>query len=77
GIYMSPIEKLDYDLLWLEREIKSVANVTRRDVREFLDEAAKIRIKTTVTTYPLKDANKALYDLKHGKLKGSAVLKVS
>jgi len=77
GIYMSPIEKLDYDLLWLEREIKSVANVTRRDVREFLDEAAKIRIKTTVTAYPLKDANKALYDLKHGKLKGSAVLKVS
>lgn len=77
GIYMTPIEKLNYNLLWFEREIKSVANVTRADVREFLSEAAKIKIKTTITIYNLKDANKALLDLKHGKLKGSAVLRIS
>jgi len=77
GIYMSPIENLSYDLLWLEREIKSVANVTRSDVREFLYEASRIGIKTTVTVYSLSEANEALQDLKHGKLKGSAVLKIS
>jgi len=76
GIYMTPIENLSYDLLWLEREIKSVANVTRSDVREFLNEAAKIGVKTTITTYSLKNANEALFDLKHGKLKGSAVLSI-
>ncbi|OYT28636.1 MAG: alcohol dehydrogenase [Thermofilum sp. ex4484_79] len=77
GIFMSPIERLEYELLWLEREIKSVANVTREDVREFLDIATKVKIRTTVTEYSLRDANRALYDLKHGKLKGSAVLKIA
>jgi len=76
GIYMSPIEHLNYDLLWLEREIKSVANVTRSDVREFLHEASRIGIKPTVTVYSLSEANRALKDLKHGKLKGSAVLQI-
>ncbi|MCP8317136.1 MAG: zinc-dependent alcohol dehydrogenase family protein [archaeon] len=76
-IYMTPIEKLDYKLLWLEREIKSVANVTPTDVREFLTEASKAHVKPDVTTYVLKDANKALQDLKQGKIKGSAVLKIT
>jgi len=75
-IYMTPIEKLDYSLLWLEREIKSVANVTRRDVSEFLIDAAKAGVKPYVTLYDLKDANKALYELKYGEAKGSAVLKI-
>jgi propanol-preferring alcohol dehydrogenase len=74
GIYMTPVEKLDYNLLWLEREIKSVANVTSTDIREFLTEASKAHVKPDITTYSLKDANKALQDLKQGKIKGSAVL---
>ncbi|MGQ9469652.1 MAG: zinc-dependent alcohol dehydrogenase family protein [Nitrososphaerales archaeon] len=76
-IYMTPVEKLDYKLLWLEREIKSVANVTSTDVREFLTEASKAKVKPDVTAYSLKDANKALQDLKQGKIKGSAVLKIN
>ncbi|MCP8317462.1 MAG: zinc-dependent alcohol dehydrogenase family protein [archaeon] len=75
-IYMTPIEKLDYRLIWLEREIKSVANVAPADVREFMTEASKARVKPDVTVYMLKDANKALQDLKQGKIKGSAVLKI-
>ncbi|ADI32495.1 zinc-dependent alcohol dehydrogenase family protein [Staphylothermus hellenicus] len=75
-IYMSPIEKLDYKLLWLEREVKTTANVTRRDVREFLDIASKHRIYPDITIYKLEEANKALQDLKHGKIKGQAVLKI-
>ena len=76
GIYMTPIEKLEYKLLWLEREIKSVANVTRRDVREFLEKAAAAGVKPTIKIYPLKDANKALEDLKYSRFKGSAVLRI-
>jgi propanol-preferring alcohol dehydrogenase len=74
GIYMTPIEKLDYELLWFEREIKSVANVTSMDVKEFLNEASNAHVKPDITTYSLKDANMALQDLKHGKIRGSAVL---
>ncbi len=76
-IYMSPVEKLDYKLLWLEREIKSVANVAPKDVREFLTEAFKARIKPDIKVYTLENANEALQDLKQGKLKGSAVLKIT
>lgn len=76
-IHMSPFKELDYSLLWYERELKSTANVTRRDVREFLEEAAKAGVKPDITVYDLKDANKALYDLKYGGIKGSAVLKIS
>ncbi len=76
-IYMTPIEQLDYKLIWLEKEIKSVANVTSRDVREFLIEASKAHVKPDVTVYTLKDANKALNDLKQGRIKGSAVLKIT
>ena len=75
-IHMSPIEKLDYSLIWLEREIKSVANVTRADVREFLEEAVKSNIKPDVNVYRLEDVNQALQDLKNGSITGSAVLKI-
>ncbi len=68
---------LDYEKhIWYEKEIKSVANVTRRDVEEFLPIAAKIPIKPEVELYPLGDANKALRLLKQGKIKGAAVLSV-
>ncbi len=76
-IYMTPIEKLDYSLLWLEREVKTTANVTRRDVREFLELAEKHRIMPDITIYDLKEANKALQDLKKGRVKGTAVLRIS
>ncbi|MCP8308280.1 MAG: zinc-dependent alcohol dehydrogenase family protein [archaeon] len=76
-IYMTPVERLDYNLLWLEREIKSVANVASTDVKEFLTEASKAHVKPDVIAYSLKDANKALQDLKQGKIRGSAVLKIN
>jgi propanol-preferring alcohol dehydrogenase len=68
---------LDYELIWLEKEIKSVANVNPADVREFLIEASKAHVKPDVKTYALKDANKALNDLKQGKIMGSGVLKIA
>jgi propanol-preferring alcohol dehydrogenase len=77
GIHMSDIPEFSYDLLWGERVIESVANLTRQDGEEFLELAPKIPIKTSVTTYPLKDANEALYDLREGNFEGSAVLEIS
>ena len=75
-IYMSPWKELDYSLLWYEREIKSVANVTREDVRGVLEIAYKAGVKPDIIVYRLDKANEALYDLKYGKFKGSAVLKI-
>jgi len=77
GIYMTPIENLNYQDIWFEKEIKSVANVTRVDVREFLDLASKINVKTKINIYPLEDANKALRSLKYGEHSGSIVLKIN
>ena len=74
GIHMSPIPSFDYELLWGERRIVSVANLTRRDGDEFLALAPKIPIRTTVETFKLKDANEALNRLRSGQLKGAAVL---
>lgn len=69
--------RLDYpDYLWLEKEIKSVANVTRQDVREFLELAAKIPIKPECQEYPLEAANEALYELKTQQVRGAKVLRV-
>ena len=66
---------LDYPThLWQEKEIKSVANVQRRDVREFLELAARIPIRPAVTTYPLAAANQALLELKEKKIRGAKVL---
>ncbi|MFI5323942.1 MAG: alcohol dehydrogenase, partial [Thermodesulfobacteriota bacterium] len=69
--------KLDYPShLWMEKEIKSVANVSRRDVREFLDLAAHAGLKPQVEEYPLEDANRALVELKEDTIKGAKVLRV-
>ncbi len=62
--------------LWLEKEIKSVANVTRRDIREFLQLAADIPIRPEIQEYPLTKANQALADLKAGQVRGAKVLKM-
>ena len=62
------------DHLWLEREVKTVANITGDDIREFLSLAAEIPIRPEVTAYPLDQANLALMDLKRGSVKGSKVL---
>ncbi len=70
--------KLDYPKhLWLEKEIKSVANVTRQDAEEFLDLAARMRIEPEIQEYRLEEANKALIELKSGKIRGSKVLKMA
>ena len=70
--------QLDYgNHLWLEKEIKSVANVTRRDIEEFLTLAALIPIIPEVEEYPLNEANRALAELKEGKIRGAKVLKIS
>ncbi len=74
GIHMSPIPALDYNLLYHERVVRSVANNTRQDGEDFLRVAAEIPIRTRVTLYPLRDANRALNDLKSDRINGAAVL---
>ena len=75
---INPIPELDYaKYVWHEREIKSVANVTRQDAIEFLPLAAQIGIKPEVQEFELKDANRALVLLKQGKIHGAAVLRIS
>ena len=74
GIHMSDIPSFPYELLWGEREVCSVANLTRRDGIEFLPLAAEIPVQTTVHPYPLEQANEALDDLRHGRFNGAAVL---
>ena len=70
--------RLDYSRhLWLEKEIKSVANVTRRDIEEFLNLASQIPIMPEVEEYPLEEANRALVELKEGKIRGAKVLRIS
>ncbi len=74
GIHMSDIPSFPYRILWQERTIRSVANLTRRDAVEFLEIAPKVPVKTHVRPYPLADANAALADLREGRLQGAAVL---
>jgi propanol-preferring alcohol dehydrogenase len=76
GIHMTDIPSFPYHLLWEERIIRSVANLTRQDGKEFLEIAPKVPVKTAVTPYPLEDANQALDDLRSGKLDGAAVLTI-
>jgi propanol-preferring alcohol dehydrogenase len=76
GIHMSPIPSFDYDLLYQERMIRSVANNTREDGRDFLQIAAQIPIRTRVQLFPLREANRALNALKNDAIPGAAVLKV-
>jgi len=74
GIHMSDIPAFPYALLWEERVIRSVANLTRRDAEEFLALAPKAGLATTTRAYTLADANQALADLREGRLEGAAVL---
>jgi propanol-preferring alcohol dehydrogenase len=74
GIYMSDIPAFPYALLWKERSVRSVANLTRADGRAFLALAPRVPVRTTVTRYALTEANTALADLRAGRLEGAAVL---
>ena len=74
GIHMSDIPTFPYGLLWEERQIRSVANLTRRDGEEFLELAPRVPVRTTVRLYGLEQANEALADLREGRLQGAAVL---
>jgi propanol-preferring alcohol dehydrogenase len=74
GIHMSDIPSFPYEILWGERELVSVANLTRRDGDEFLPLAAEIPVETTVHAYRLEQANEALDDLRQGRFSGAAVL---
>jgi alcohol dehydrogenase, propanol-preferring len=74
GIHMSDIPSFPYDDLWRERSIRSVANLTREDGREFLALAPEVPVRTTITTYPLAKAEQALADLRDGAFEGTAVL---
>jgi alcohol dehydrogenase, propanol-preferring len=74
GIHMSDIPSFPYRLLWEERSVASVANLTRADGEEFLELAPRANVRTTTTPYPLDKANEALDDLRTGRLEGAAVL---
>ncbi len=76
GIHMSDIPSFPYEILWGERVVRSVANLTRRDGEEFLALAPDVPITTEVTVYPLERANEALDDLRHGRFTGAAVIAV-
>jgi alcohol dehydrogenase, propanol-preferring len=77
GIHMSDIPSFPYDMLWQERTLCSVANLTRRDGEEFMALAAHVPIQTSIQEFPLAKANEALTDLRTGKLQGAAVLMMS
>jgi alcohol dehydrogenase, propanol-preferring len=74
GIHMSDIPQFPYEILWHERTVRSVANLTRLDGEEFLPLAQSVPVRTEIRTYPLADANRALDDIRHGRVRGSAVL---
>jgi len=76
GIYMSPVPEFEYSLLYGERVVRSVANNTRADGHEFLREAARIPVKTSVETFSLSEANDALIALKHDAIRGAGVLMI-
>jgi len=76
GIHISDIPSFPYELLWGERVVRSVANLTRRDAEEFLALAPQVPVDTEVETFPLKDANRALRWVREGRVRGSAVLVV-
>jgi propanol-preferring alcohol dehydrogenase len=74
GIHMTDIPSFPYELLWGERQLRSVANLTRRDGEEFVELAPRVPVRTAVTEYGLEDANRALAELREGRLHGAAVL---
>jgi propanol-preferring alcohol dehydrogenase len=77
GIHMSGIPSFPYEILWGERSIRSVANLTRADVEEFMALAPKVPVRTEVERYELGEANEALTRLRAGDVRGAAVLTVS
>jgi propanol-preferring alcohol dehydrogenase len=77
GIHMSDIPSFPYELLWEERVVRSVANLTRRDAEEFLELAPRIPVETHVEVHPLDDANEALARMREGRIRGAAVLRVA
>jgi len=77
GIHMSEIPAFPYEILWGERVLRSVANLTRRDGEEFLALAPQVPIRSTVQPYPLERANEALDDLRAGRVEGAAVLVIA
>jgi propanol-preferring alcohol dehydrogenase len=74
GIHMSDIPSFSYDLLWGERSVCSIANLTRKDAAEFMDIAPKVPVRTTTHPFALEQANEALHQLRSGELQGAAVL---
>ena len=74
GIHMSDIPGFPYSILWGERVVRSIANLTRRDGEEFFDIVPKARVRTEVETFRLEDANEALDRLRAGRIRGAAVL---
>ena len=76
GIHMSDIPSFPYELLWEERVVRSVANLTRRDGEEFLALAPGVPVRTEVEAFPLEQANEALEALRSGRIRGAAVLRV-
>ncbi len=77
GIHMSPIPSFDYDLLWGERSLRSVANMTRRDAEEFLAIAVAAPVRAEVETFPLEAADDALLAVARDAVRGAAVLTVA
>jgi alcohol dehydrogenase, propanol-preferring len=76
GIHMTDIPSFPYEILWGERSIRSVANLTRQDGEEFLTLAPQVPVRTEVTPFPLEKANEALAALRGGEIRGAAVLVV-
>jgi propanol-preferring alcohol dehydrogenase len=77
GIHMSTIPAFDYSLLWRERSLRSVANMTRLDAQEFMAIAADASIRVAYETYPLEEANRALAAIASDDVRGAAVLQMS
>jgi alcohol dehydrogenase, propanol-preferring len=76
GIHMSDIPSFPYEILWGERSVRSVANLTRRDGEEFFELAPKVPVRTEIVPFPLEGANDALEELREGRIRGAAVLVV-
>ncbi len=77
GIVMSPIPAMDYNLIYHERVVRSVANSTRQDARELLELAAEVPVRTEVQTFALEQANEALLALKQSRIDGAGVLQIA
>lgn len=77
GIYMTPIPEFDYQILWGERTVRSVANSTRQDVIDLLQVAAEVPVKSEIEMFELSELNQALQKLKHSQINGSGVVRIS